>query len=173
MKRFSAALLAGLAVAVVACDDGSGPGDGACDAVTPLSIDGAGNPPNITWTPECGVARVEVIRLDNDGAGPDTDETVWRIQSSTNSINPTIQYGVAPAGTTRSTRSNTARPPRRTVTEHSSSRPAPEGGSARSPYTVGGSPASSSNRSAAVSSSTASRSSLMAGVPSRGEYRKV
>jgi hypothetical protein len=46
------------------------------------------------------VARVEVIRLDNDGAGPDTDETVWRIQSSTNSINPTIQYGVAPAGTT-------------------------------------------------------------------------
>jgi hypothetical protein len=100
MKRFSAALLAGLAVAVVACDDGSGPGDGACDAVTPLSIDGAGNPPNITWTPECGVARVEVIRLDNDGAGPDTDETVWRIQSSTNSINPTIQYGVAPAGTT-------------------------------------------------------------------------
>lgn len=100
MKRFSLALLAGLAVAVVACDDGAGPGDGACEAVTPLSIDEAGTPPNIAWTPACGVARVEVTQLDNDAGGPNTDETVWRVQAATNIINPTIQYGVVPAGAT-------------------------------------------------------------------------
>ena len=100
MQQFRVALLAGLSLVVLACDDGAGPGDGACEAVTPLSIDAAGTPPNITWTPACGVARVEVIRLDNDAGGPDTDETVWRVQSSTNSINPSVQYGVAPTGAT-------------------------------------------------------------------------
>jgi len=100
MQQFRVALLAGLSLVVLACDDGAGPGDGACEAVTPLSVDAAGTPPNITWTPTCGVARVEVIRLDNDAGGPDTDETVWRVQSSTNSINPTVQYGVAPTGAT-------------------------------------------------------------------------
>lgn len=100
MQQFRVALLAGLSLVVLACDDGAGPGDGACEAVTPLSVDAAGTPPNITWTPACGVARVEVIRLDNDAGGPDTDETVWRVQSSTNSINPSVQYGVTPTGAT-------------------------------------------------------------------------
>ena len=86
MKRFPMALMAGLSLAVLACDDGAGPGDGACEAVTPLSVDAAGSPPNFAWTPACGVARVEVIRLDNDAGGPDT------------SIDPTIAYGVVPAG---------------------------------------------------------------------------
>ncbi|HEU4801335.1 MAG TPA: hypothetical protein VFS94_11985 [Gemmatimonadales bacterium] len=98
MKRFPMALMAGLSLAVLACDDGAGPGDGACEAVTPLSVDAAGSPPNFAWTPACGVARVEVIRLDNDAGGPDTDETVWRVESGSNSIDPTIAYGVVPAG---------------------------------------------------------------------------
>lgn len=100
MKRFPAALLAGLAVAVLACDDGSGPGDGACEGVTPLAIDGAGSPPTINWSPACGVAQVEVVRLDNDAGGPDIDTNVWQVQMATNSINPVVQYGVVPVGAT-------------------------------------------------------------------------
>lgn len=100
MKLIPAALLAGLSLVVLACDDGSGPSDGACDGPTPLTVDGAGTPPNISWTPDCGVAEVEVIRLDNDADGPDINETVWRVQTPTNSMNPTIQYGLVPAGAT-------------------------------------------------------------------------
>ena len=100
MKRIPAALLAGLSVMVLACDDSSGPEDGACEGVTPLSIDAAGSPPNISWTPSCGVAEVEVIRLDNDAGGPDVNETVWRVQSTSNNITPAVQYGAAPTGTT-------------------------------------------------------------------------
>ena len=100
MKRFPLALLAGLSLVVLACDDGAGPGDGACDGVTPLTIDAAGTPPGISWTPDCGVAEVEVIRLDNDGDGPDFNETVWRVQAPTNSITPAVQYGTAPTSAT-------------------------------------------------------------------------
>lgn len=101
MKLFPAALLAGLAVAVLACDDGAGPDDGACDGPSDLSIDAAGSPPLFTWTPSCGVADVEVIRLDNDGpGGPNTDESVWRIQASSNTITPPVTYGSVPVGAT-------------------------------------------------------------------------
>lgn len=100
MKRFPAALLAGLAVAVVACDDASGPGDGACAQVTPLSIDAAGSPPNFTWAPACGVAKIEVTHFDSDGAGPDsTYAALWiETPNESNSINPPISYGVVPTG---------------------------------------------------------------------------
>jgi hypothetical protein len=83
-----------VALLALACgSDSSGPIQ-SCDTDVTVST-GGGLTPNITWSPRCLAAEVIV--------DPGTDFAVeWAIVTtdSSNSIQPSVQYGVAPSGTT-------------------------------------------------------------------------
>ena len=78
--------------ALTACSDSNGPDDGRCEEAVNIVVT-PGTSPTITWAPACTVAQLRVAKA-VDG------EDMWAVLSSTNSINPGVEYGQTPAGAT-------------------------------------------------------------------------
>ena len=95
MKRgYRFAGLSLLLAAAVACSS-DGPDDGRCEEALTFDVSSGINP-TISWTPDCSVAQLRIIR------NSDQSE-VWAFVATSNAVVPAVTYGQTPVAATETT----------------------------------------------------------------------